>query len=146
MPQAWDFAFQLDHYATRPDTQAHFIHMLQLGWFSSASQPSTWIKAVYPGLFGKKLIFVAQEGEIQDLSEEDPSSNYMVYRTTVNLRVEGWVPDPDLWVVPAFWHLANSAEAINPTELEAIYTSDPVDLRPYADNDVVNSAIGMPPV
>jgi hypothetical protein len=147
MPQAWDYRLQVDHYAMRPDQQAHFIQELQLGWFQSASVPNTWIKAVYPNIFGKKLIRVIQDGDITDSTEEEPADNYRVYRTTVNLTVQGWVPDPDFIYVNSFWVEAERATAISPDQLNEVFSpevSKTEDLRSTENNDVFNSATGMP--
>jgi hypothetical protein len=147
MPQAWDYRIQVDHYAMRPDQQAHFIQELQLGWFPSASIPNTWIKAVYPNIFGKKLIRVIQDGDITDSTEEEPADNYRVYRTTVNLTVQGWVPDPDFIYVNAFWVEAERAIAIPPDQLNQVFSPEltqTADLRSTENNGVFNSATGMP--
>jgi hypothetical protein len=148
MPQGWDYSITIDHYATRPDQQAHFIQELQLGWFPSASVPNTWIKAVYPDIFGKKLIRVLLEGDITDSTEEEPVDNYRVYRTTVNLIVEGWVPDPDFIYVNTFWVEAEKATAISPADLEAAFNPEVTqmkDLRDTENNGIFNTATGMPP-
>ena len=148
MPQAWDYSIQVDHYATRPDQQAHFIQELLLGWFPSAATPNTWIKAVYPSIFGRKLIRVLLDGDVTDSTEEEPAEGYRVYRTTVNLIVEGWVPDPDFIYVNTFWKEAERAVAISPTELEQVFSPEVTqvqDLRSTENNGVFNTATGMPP-
>ena len=124
MPQAWDYHLQLDHYATTPAGQAHFIQELQLGFFPSASVLNTWIKAVYPGtIIGTHLIRVVLDGDLQDATEEEPQSGVMIYRTTANLIVEGWVPDPDYLDIPAFWTQAETIKAVSPSSLEEAYKS-----------------------
>lgn len=149
MPQAWDYRLQLDHYANRPDGQAYFIHELQQGFFPSAGSPNTWIRMVYPGVSGAKLVRVVLDGDIQDLTEEDPADNRRIYRTTVTLVVEGWVPDPNYLNVPAFWTMATNATAVAPAELEANYQILlQQDLRPLTgtgENGIVNSATNTPP-
>jgi hypothetical protein len=148
MPQAWDYRLQIDHYATRPDQQAHFIQELQLGWFPSASIPNTWIKAVYPNIFGKKLVRIVLDGDITDSTEEEPVDSYRVYRTTVNIIVQGWVPDPDFLYINAFWVQAENVQAISPQQLNEAFNADVTqteDLRSTEENGIFNSAPNMPP-
>jgi hypothetical protein len=145
MPQAWDYHFQIDHYCLRADQQAHFIQELQLGFFPSAAAPNTWIKAVYPDIFGKRLIRVVLDGDITDNTEVEPQEGYRVYRTTINLLIEGWTFEPDFTYVNAFWKQIDQVVAINPAKILAVYEG-PADQRPTEENGIFNNAPNMPPV
>lgn len=147
MPQAWDYHLQLDHYSTRPDGQAHFIQEFQQGFFPSASIPNTWIKAVYPGVYGTKLIRVLLEGRVADATEEEPADGYRVYRTTAAITVEGWIVDPDKLEIPAFWHEVDTVKVVDPLTLATIY-SRVIDKgendRDYEQNPIFDAATPMP--
>lgn len=145
MPQAWDYRLQLDHYCRRADQQAHFIQELTLGWYPSASIPNTWIKAVYPSYIGHHLVRVVQDGDITDATEEEPVEGYRVFRTTVNLLVEGWHMDPDQLYVNTFWTEVDRLKAVSPGALSEVYTVYKTDLRGTDDNSIVNAAHHMPP-
>jgi hypothetical protein len=154
MPQAWDYNIQLDHYAVRPDTQAFFIQHLQQSFFPSASVPQFWMTAAYPGVYGLRKVRVELDGDITDATEEEPVNGYRVYRTTVNLKIEGWVPEIDYLPVPTFWSISLGAKAVSPEELLMNYqsiaeTSVTVaqDLRSVEDNGIIENRLdSLPPV
>ena len=51
MPTAWDFRYQIDHFCTRPDTQAIFVHRVMRTMVIAGGAMQTWIRVVYPGWF-----------------------------------------------------------------------------------------------
>jgi hypothetical protein len=121
MPSAWNYSVQIDHYAMRPDGQAYFINQLQQCFFPSASVPQFWTPAVYPGVYGLKNIRVFLEGDITDSTEEEPAEGYRVYRTTLNLVIQGWSYPTDLLPVSTFWTSNLNVLAVSPCELEKAY-------------------------
>jgi hypothetical protein len=149
MPQAWNFGFQVDHFALTPATQAYFISELMRSFFNSASAPYTWIPAVYPGFFGYRMIRVVLESDsIKDATEDEPAEGYRVYRTSFSLKVEGWNPDFDTYVGPVFWTLVENVQVIDPLVLNQVYDvslTKTTDMRPLQDNPLVAAAITMPP-
>jgi hypothetical protein len=146
MPQAWDYRLQIDHYCVRPDSQANFIQELQQGFFPSASVPNTWIKAAFPGILGLKLVRVLLDGDINDATEEEPVDGYRVFRTTINVIVEGWLTDPDYLVVPALWKVVGNVQAVPPDTLGQLYSETVVAqvTKEQEENGIFNTAPNMP--
>lgn len=148
MPTAWDFKYQVDHFSSRPDTQALFIQTFMRTLSKlAASQAQTWINVLYPGYFGTQPVRVyLPDDSVQDLTEDDPE-NFRVYRTSLTLTVEGWSPDPNNIVVPAFWSQVSAARAVDPASLESQYANaaqQSEDLRLRQANAVFNSVNGLP--
>lgn len=130
MPMGWDFVFQVDFHCLRPDTAAKFIQHLMRKMRRAGGTPQTWITVAYPyygRMFARSYI---QDGSIQHMNPEVvPDAQITVYRTTFNLVMEGWVPDIQIELVPAFWTLIlNMKTAIAPGVLETLY-SETTDLR-----------------
>lgn len=150
MPTAWDYKFQLDFFASRPDSQAIFIQTLMRAMSRLASaQAQTWIYAIYPGYFGIQPVrlYLADDG-IQDMTEDDADS-FRLYRTSVSLVVEGWSPDSNKLVVPAFWSQTSSSKAVDPSSIEsqfvqAIQQSE--DLRQRQSNSLFSTVNGLPSI
>lgn len=146
MPSAWNYKVQVDHYATRPDSQAYFINQLQNCFFPSAATPQFWTEAVYPGVYGARKIRMILDGDISDSTEEEPVSGYRVYRTTLNLIIQGWVFPLDYLPIPALWTVVANVAAISPGDVDVLFQiSKSEDLRQVEDNNIVDTTPNMPP-
>ena len=144
-PSAWNYKFQIDHYCSRPDTQAFFLGQYMRSMGSTTSQPQRWIDCRYPGLLGSKKILIRQDGGISDSTEEEPGENKRIYRVTLNLILEGWHEDLDILRIPAFWFQGLGFQSVtSPDEISAIYDSSVTDERPYEQNAVFDAAKPMP--
>lgn len=150
MPMGWDYVFQVDFHCLRPDTAAKWIEHLMRKMRRAGGTPQTWITCTYPyygRLFARTYI---QDGSVQHMTPEaSPDAQITIYRTTVNLVVEGWVPDIQIELVPAFWTLVlNMKYAVAPGVLETLY-SEETDLR---SNQITNPVMmdpergSLPPV
>ena len=148
MASAWDFKFEINHYAMVPDTQALFVQRLFRMLQYSAGQPQVYILTIYPG-HNPQLIRTYLEGEIQDVTEKTPGENPMVYRTVFNLTMEGYSYDNDKVTVPTVWRMLSSEAALAPTTLSQAYQfiGYGIDLRQDpTGNEVLMSTSPLPPV
>ena len=119
-PMAWNYRFQIDHFCLRPDTQAFFLAQLTKDfWRTGGPEPQTWIPVPYPG-WGEKLIRAYIDGDIENMTPEEPEQDKNVeFRTSFTLVVEGFDVDLDYRVFPAFWTLIIGAgNSVDPTTLE----------------------------
>src|SRR4051812_390351 len=106
MPAAWNFKFQIDHFCVHPGTQSSFITDLMSTMWRSGGVPQTWITVEYPGHFYKKQVRMWLDGEIDDITPDEPEENQIVLRrTSFALVVEGYNVDIDYQDYPAFWNL-----------------------------------------
>lgn len=134
MPMAWDFKFQIDFFCNRPDTQAFFVEQLmQDMWRTGGATPQTWLSITYPG-WGKQNIRLYIDGDIENLTPEEPETDKNVeFRTSFTVVLEGFDLDVRYEVFPAFWTLVfrNSAgSSVPPWLLDAAYNLiDVVDVR-----------------
>src|SRR5208337_1620445 len=87
-PNAWDYRFQIDHFAMRPDTQAYFIERLMRSFVVGGGTPQTWMQIHFPVL-GMQKIRMYIDGEIENSTKEEPEDQTnMEFRTTFTLVVE----------------------------------------------------------
>lgn len=141
-PQAWDYRWQIDHFAMRPDTQALFISSLMRSMTLTQGEPQTWIPVAFPG-WGTQLCRLSIEGDIENTTPEQPEEGSPVqFRTTFTLMLQGWNVDIYLDVKPAFWTLIVTAGTTAPEQLGVILTKD---LRKDGNDPVFNTAPDMPP-
>jgi hypothetical protein len=120
MPVGWDYHLQVDHYCSRPDTQAYFIAQLQRVLQRSGGVPCIWIPCLYPTI-GKQLIKIYLDGDITDSTEEESTDkNFKIYRTTLRFTVEGYWVDADIGNVPLLLKMVLTARAISPTVIAAL--------------------------
>ena len=145
MPLAFNYRYQLDHWALRPDTQAFFIRQLFKAVKASGADLQTYIKVLYPAYYGGALVKLRIDPNIQDGTQKDPADDTIKYRTTVNLTVEGWAIDQTIRTTKAFWILNNLAVAFDPAQLDQVYLMQNTDLRPYQDNPVLALRANLPP-
>lgn len=150
MPSAWDFRYQLDHFCKRPDTQAQFVSTLMKQFHIMTGGGSyTWIPVAYPGWFsGHAYCRLALDGDIEATQEEDQQDRTYIFRTTISLNLEGYVPDLDIRTVPALWFLTERLGSATPEELEGVYPgylSRTEDLREHNENRVFTSLEDLPP-
>jgi len=135
MPAAWSFKFQIDHYAMQPMTQALFIEaLLRRGFPDAATVPQCWIEAVYPGYFGKKLIRMTLDGDIQDITTNQPEDGkHVEYRTSFNVTVEGYSVPSTVVSAPVLWKIVFANSTLSPEQLESVFTwSDVVPAKQIA--------------
>lgn len=145
MPLAFDYRYQLDHWALRPDTQGFFIRQLFKAVKASGAELQTYLRVLYPAYYGNALVKLKVDADINDTTEKDPVDNTIKYRTTINLTLEGWAIDQTIRVTPTFWSINNLALAFDPNELDQLYLMQTTDLRPYAQNPVLGLRAGLPP-
>lgn len=138
MPMAWDYRYQLDHFCTRPDTQAFFIERMMQEMYRTGGQPQTWIYVNYP-IWGDQLVRVYMDGEIENTTKEEPDDGaHVEFRTTVNLVVEGFSIDLNIKVLPALWELVTGSSSVDPETLANVFTPETSsDLRIHAANQTM---------
>jgi hypothetical protein len=122
MPMAWDYRFQIDFFCNRPDTQAFFVEKLMREMYKTGGTPQSWFLVDYPA-WGKQLIRVYIDGDIENSTPEEPEADHNVeFRTTVNIVVEGFSLDLDFKVEPAFWTLVFGEGSVDPDTLRRAFT------------------------
>lgn len=139
-PMAFDYRFQIDHFCNRPDTQAFFIgQAFREFWRTGGPQMQTWTVVNYPG-FGRKLIRLYVDGDIENLTPEEPEDGKNVeFRTSFNVVMEGYDIDLDYEIYPALWKLVINESSASPGDLAAIFDfSTEIDMRNNANNPIVN--------
>ena len=137
---AFDYRFQIDHFCNRPDTQAFFTSQLfREFWRTGGTVPQTWIKVSYPG-FGDKLIRLYLDGDIENMTPEEPPDGQNVeYRTSFTVVVEGYDLDLDYKIYPALWTLLLRQGSAPPDAVNAVFdTTVAVDLRERPANPIVD--------
>ena len=145
-PMAFDYRFQLDHFCNRPDTQAFFIsQVFREFWRTGANQMQTWIKVNYPG-FGTKLVRLYMDGDVENLTPEEPEDGKNVeFRTSFTVVLEGYDIDLNYQVCPALWKILVGGTP-SPDEVAAAFTQD---MRKDQENSIVKyreQTTTMPPV
>jgi len=149
MPMGWDFRFQIDHFAMRPDTQAYFINMLFRALAVGGGTPQTWIRIHFPAL-GWQKVRLYMDGDLENSTKEEPEDQkHMEFRTTVNLVMEGYSIDQDIEFKPAFWKLIirGSEESASPQEISAAFSSQfetTMDLRAEEKNPTLDARPNVP--
>jgi len=147
-PNAWDYHFQIDHYAMRPDTQASFIEQFMRAFAVGGGTAQTWMTVHYPAL-GFQRIRMYIDGNIENSTLEEPEDRANVeFRTTINLVVEGYSIDQNIQFIPALWELLvrPSQFSSNPSELDNAFNSQVrVDLRIDDNNPTLNMRANVPP-
>lgn len=152
MPVAWDFRYQIDHFCTRPDTQAIFIQtvMRSIVWAAGAIQ--TWIPVVYPGYFGTghPMCRLYLDGNIENATPDEPSDAQVEFRTSFTLVLEGYSPDLDQVLWPTLWREIVGANPVSPEDLNTLFANPEVvideDLREHNENAVFKTLPDLPPV
>ena len=151
MPTAWNFTYQIDHYCTRPDTQAIFIQKLMKTLRFGGGTPQTWIPVIYPAWFGTdhRVIRMYVNGGIDTISNEEPGDAQVEYRTSFTVVLEGYSPDLDVELNPTLW---TYFQGTNPVTLDQINNVQrpPIvetteDLRVTGYNPVFNELADLPP-
>jgi hypothetical protein len=148
-PMAFDYRFQIDHFCNRPDTQAFYISQLfREFWRTGGPTMQTWIVVNYPGL-GSKLVRLYVDGEIQNMTPEEPEDGKSVeFRTSFTVVLEGYDIDLDYQIYPTLWKLVLRSGSVDPAALTDAFNALTIDMREQPDNSVVNyrSKMGaMPP-
>jgi len=139
-PMAFDYRFQVDHFCNRPDTQAFFTSQLfREFWRTGGPQLQTWIKVSYPG-FGDKLIRLYIDGDIQNMTPEEPEQDKNVeFRTSFTVVVEGYDLDLNYRIYPALWYLIMREGTAPPEALnDAFEFTGTVSLREDVRSDVIS--------
>lgn len=145
-PMAWDYRWQIDHYAMRPDTQAYFIEALMRCFWRTGGVPQTWIPVHYPA-WGRYNVRLYLDGDIENTTLEEPEERKNVeFRTTFTLIMEGFSVDQDIRIVPALWEMLLRAQAVNPGELtSALVLQEQEDLRLHNENYAMLRRPHLPP-
>ena len=143
---AWDYRFNIDHYAMRPDTQALFVQRLMRQLQYTAGQPQLYIPVIYPG-HNAQWIRTFLQGEINDMTEKAPGENFMVFRTSLTLVMEGFSYDDNKVTVPTVWALLAQQGPTSPTDLGNAYNFGfTYQLRENpTGNQVLNARAPLPP-
>jgi len=145
MPMAWNYRFQLDHFALYPSTQAFFIEKMMREFWRTGGNPQSWMTCYYPG-WGQQYIRLYLDGNIDSTTPEEPEEGKQVeFRTTLNIVVEGFSVDVNFQYPPALWTLIVGKKSASIEELRAL--DDPVatvDLRSFADNPLMEERVNVP--
>lgn len=146
MPQAWDFRFQVDHFATRPETYAAFRGRLRQALPFMGGSPQAFIVARYPGYYGPQFLRLYLEGNIENTSPTEFQDSAVEFRTSFTLVLEGYEVFLNMRWMPTLWNLAVGMYPVNPGQLSDFYAVDPVseewNLREGGGNNpVVDSRI-----
>lgn len=150
--QAFDFNFQLDFWCQDPNTQNIFFEQLFNAFrVSSAGEQQTWVPVPYPPSHGTQMVRLRLTGDPQNIVDTNSPAvdNVTLYRTSLNISIEGYRPDRTIITVPAVWYMGFSIEPDNlaPADLNTFFVNGNFDLRAEPDNPVVElrNAL-MPPV
>jgi hypothetical protein len=149
-PMAFDYRFQIDHFCNRPDTVAFFTsQVFREFWRTGGPQMQTWIRVEYPG-FGPRLVRLYVDGDVENLTPEEPEDGKNVeFRTSFTVVLEGYDIDLDYSVYPSLWKLITGLSAVDPGELVTAFDfSGTNDLRLHPTNPIVDyrqSITVMPP-
>lgn len=149
-PMGWDFLYQVDFLAKRPDTLSVFLEKaMSLFWRTGGDTPQTWIIVPYPSWFQTTYVRVQLVGgEISNLTPPSPPDGSAVeYRVSFTLRVEGFLVDADYDVAPALNSLRiRSTGPLAPHDFIWLFGGVPLDMRGSNTNEVLNSRSPLPPV
>jgi hypothetical protein len=146
-PMAWDYRWQIDHYAMRPDTQAYFVEKLMRSMWITGGTPQCWVLIHYPGI-GLHRIRMFIEGDIENTTLEEPEDQkHVEFRTTFTLCLEGYSIDQDIQFLPALWTLIirGQEQSANPDELGEALDQQTEDLRLRDDNATMLARQNVPP-
>lgn len=145
-PMAWDYRFQIDHFCNRPDTQAFFIErLMQEFWRTGGTVPQTWMNVPYPG-WGNRYIRIYLDGDIENLTPEEPEPGKNVeFRTSFTIVVEGFDVDLYYEIYPALWNLVFRFGPVAPIELDQCFNlTKTVDLRESGTNTTLDRRPNVP--
>lgn len=146
MPMAWNYRFQIDHFCNRPDTQAFFIEQLmQEFWRTGGPEPQTWITVPYPG-WGNRRVRLYIDGDIENLTPEEPESGKNVeFRTSFTVVVEGFDVDLRYEIYPALWNIVFRFGPVAPITLNDCFNfTKTVDLRESGTNTTLGRRPNVP--
>lgn len=139
-PMAFDYRFQIDHFCNRPDTQAFFTSQLfKEFWRTGGPQLQTWILVSYPG-FGDKLVRLYIDGDIENLTPEEPEDGKNVeYRTSFTVALEGYDLDLDYKIYPALWKVLFREGSASPSDVNAAFDfTGTTDLREHPESSIID--------
>lgn len=139
-PMAFDYRFQIDHFCNRPDTQSFFLSQLfREFWRTGGPQMQTWIKVSYPG-FGDKLVRLYIDGDVDNLTPEEPEEGKNVeFRTSFTVVLEGYDLDLNYKIYPALWSLMLRYGSAPPEALNSAFEfTGTVDLREQPESTVID--------
>lgn len=149
-PMAFDYKFQIDHFCNRPDTQSYFLaQIFKEFWRTGGPQLQTWTKVSYPG-FGDKLVRLYIDGDIDNMTPQEPEESKSVeFRTSFTVVLEGFDIDLNYKVYPALWSLMLRFGSAPPEALDSAFElTRAEDLRTQPDSAVVEekqATTVMPP-
>jgi hypothetical protein len=134
MPTGWDFKYQVEHWCTRPDTQSVFVHNLMRALSHSGGIPQAFICVIQPPVYGPQMCRLYMDGNIENITEDEPADRQVVYRTSVNLTLEGYSVDIDTKTLPAMWQITMGTSTVSKDSIGQIYGPDVVVTEDYRDN------------
>ena len=140
-PMAFDYRFQIDHFCNRPDTQAFFLQQLfREFWRTGGPTLQTWIKVDYPGSWGNKLVRLYIDGDIENLTPEEPEEGKNVeYRTSFTVVLEGYDIDLNFEIYPALWKVLFREGSASPSEVNAAFDfTGTYDLREHPESTIID--------
>jgi hypothetical protein len=120
-PLALDYVYQIDHHCRRPDTQAFFVQQVLRAFKFSGGVMQDWIPVSYPSVsYGIQPCRLNIEGEITNSTEAEPTQGEpVIYRTTLQVLLQGWSIDLDSALVPALWKIALSVLPVDQDEFNS---------------------------
>lgn len=149
MPMAFDYRYQVDHYCTRPDSQALFIQRLMDVFWMTGGTLQAWLPVNYPG-WGTQLVRFYLDGDIENATPEEPEEGkHVEFRTTFTLVVEGYSVDVRMQVFPAFWETIFKSTGVygrspTPSELADAQIIATYDERIQCANPTINARSNIP--
>jgi len=145
-PNAWNYKFQVDHFCMQARTQAIFIQTLMRAMSTGGGSIQTWIPVNYFGWFGTghKLIRMVLEGDINNISADEPSEGQVEMRTSFNLTLEGYDADINAELHPTLWSMLS--HEVSPQDLGTLYPMQlfQQDFRSSNANPVFNTTSNLP--
>jgi len=106
-----------------------------------------WIPVKYPGIMGEQLIQATIDSDTFDNSQEkDPDAdNQLVFRLTLPLTLEGYIPDIDYRREPTLWKVVFNSATTDGVNVDAPVTNTD-DLRKDGlnSNPNVEAREGLP--
>lgn len=150
MPMGFNFKYQIDFMSTSMYTQAMIVQSLANVLHTTGGNLRFWIPVVYPGVMGEKLVqSVIDSDNLDNSQEKDPDSdNQIVFRLSIPLTLEGYIPDIEYRREPTLWSVVLNSASTNGLDNVDSPVSVTDDLRKTGINS--NSSVevreNIPPV
>lgn len=141
-PMAWNFTYQIDHHCREKKTVAKFVQSLMKAFWRSQGQLQTWVKINFPDYWGPQYVRLIVPGNrIENLTpEEVPDNEVLVYRVSLPVTLEGYIPDINVKILPNMWKLVLShSESVTPNVSTVLFNTT-YDLREVETNPRLDNA------